>query len=124
MTYPRLAGDRDATTAAAVGLFIGDSPIITDSAPALADIAQWQVCVLLNTGVTPYVVADHSASIPDKLVVAQVGVASGKQCPYYSAAKLNHNMLVWPAGVNTYALRKALVAGSMISIGHAKPAST
>lgn len=123
MSYPRLAGDRDASVANVPGLFTGDTPIVTDSAPALAAIAQWEVCVLTTTGVTPYVVADHAALVPDKLVVAQVGVAIGKQCPYYLRGHLNHTKLIWPAGVNTYALRKALVAGSGIDVGHAKPPS-
>lgn len=118
MVYPRLAGDRDSASAAPPQLFVGDSEVITDSAPALADIDQWEVLVLTATGVTPYVVATHAALVPDKLVVAQVAVLSGQQCPYYSAAKLNHELLVWPAGVNTYALRKELVQGSMIQIGH------
>lgn len=121
MVYPRLAGDRDSASAAPPQLFVGDSEIITDSAPALADIDQWEVCVLTATGVTPYVVATHAALVPDKLVVAQVAVTTGKQCPYYSAAKLNHELLVWPATVNTYALRKELVQGSMIQIGHTNP---
>lgn len=118
MTYPTLAGDRDATSAAPAQLFVGDAPIVTDSAPALADIDQWEVCVLSATGVTPYVVATHAALVPNKIVVAQVAVTSGQQCPYYSAAKLNHELLVWPATVDTYAERKELVQGSMIQVGH------
>lgn len=122
--YPRLAGYVDvATKDAPVGLFTGHAQPLTDSAPALANIAQWQLCVLTDTGVTPYVVATHGSIVPDKLVIAQVGVLSGQQCPYYIGGDFNHNLIVWPAGVNTYALRKALVAGSMIMIGHAKPPS-
>lgn len=118
MNYPHLAGDRDATSAASPQLFAGDGPIVTDSAPALAAIKQWEVCVLLPTGVTPYVVATHTTAAPDKLVVAQVAAAIGQACPYYSAAKLNHEVLVWPATINTLALRKELVQGSMIQVGH------
>lgn len=123
MVYPKLAGDRSVDTGAAVGLFAGDSQIVTDSAPALADIAQYQVCVLLATGVTPYVPATHTTAAPDKLVVAQVAVVSGKQAPFYSAGFFNHNVLVWPGTLDTYAKRKEAVAGSMISVGHAKPPS-
>ena len=122
MPYPFLAGSTvEADVAGIEGLFIGDAPIVTDSAPALANIAQWQVCVLLPTGITPYVPATHTAAAPDKIVVSQVAVTTGKQAPYYVAAALNHNMLVWPATLDTYAKRKEAVLGSMIIIGHAKP---
>lgn len=121
MSYPKLAGT-DATSATAPDqLFVGDSEVITDSAPALAAIAQWEVCVLLPTGITPFVPATHTTQFPDKLVVSQVAVAIGKQCPYYSAAKLNHVLLKWPAAYDTYAKRKELVQGSMIQIGHTNP---
>src|SRR5690606_41176554 len=97
MTYPILAGDRDQSAAAPAQLFVGDGPIVTDSAPALADIEQWQVCALTPTGVTPYVIeADPEDQVhtPDQVVVAQVAAKSGEQCPYYSAGKLNHALLV------------------------------
>lgn len=120
--YPRLAGFAlEGSVAAVQPLFTGDAEILTDSAPALAAIAQYEVCVLLATGVTPYVPATHTTAAPNKLVVAQVGVASGQQCPYYMAGDFNHNLLVWPASLSTYALRKEAVLGSMIKVGHAKP---
>ncbi len=117
-SYPTLAGDRDAAFSTPVQLFAGHSEVITDSAPALAAITQYQVCVLLPTGVTPYVPATHTTHAPDKLVVAQVTVASGQQCPYYTKGKFNHAVLLWPAAFGTYALRKELVEGSMIQVGH------
>ena len=123
MPYPRLAGSRDQSVNPVVGLFTGDAEVRTDSAPALAAIAQYQVCVLLATGVTPYVPATHTTAAPNKLVIAQVAVASGAQAPYYLSGEFNHNLLVWPAALNTYALRKEAVLGSLIQIGHAKPAS-
>ena len=124
MVYPRLAGDRDSASAAPPQLFVGDSEIITDSAPALANITQWQVCVLGATGVTPLtdaMVTTNAADVVGKIVVAHVAVASGKQCPYYSAAKLNHVLLGWPSSLDTYAKRKAFVQGTMIQIGHTNP---
>lgn len=123
MPYPQLAGSRDVAVAADIQLHLGDAPIVTDSAPALADIQKNQVCVLTATGVTPYVVATHGAIVPDKLVVAHMAVLSGQQCPIWTAGKFNHNALVWPAGVATYAARKELVLGSMIGIDHPKPPS-
>lgn len=122
-TYPTLTGDRSQDTAAVVALFAGQAPVVTDSAPALAAIAQYEVCVLLTTGVTPYVPATHTTAAPDKLVVAQVAVASGAQAPYWTHGKFNHNALIWPAALSTYALRKEAVAGGGIQVGHAKPPS-
>lgn len=122
--YPQLAGFQSEGVVAGIeGIFIGDAPIVTDSAPALAAIQQWQLCVLLATGITPYVPATHTTAAPDKLVVSQVAAAIGQQCPYYVAAALNHNLMVWPATLDTYAKRKEAVLGSMIVIGHAKPPS-
>lgn len=124
MPYPELAGFRDeGAVAALVGLFAGDAPIVTDSAPALAALAQFQVCVLLPTGATPYVAATHGAAVPDKLCVAMVATASGAQATLWVAGYFNHEKLVWPAGVNTLALRKELVKGSGIFVGHAKPST-
>jgi hypothetical protein len=122
--YPQLAGDRSVDTAADQAFFIGDAPVGTDSANALADITQYQVCVLLVNGVTPYVVATHTTAAPDKLVIAQVTAGTGKQAPYYTRGKFNHNMIVWPASLDTYAKRKEAFLGSAIEIGHAKPASS
>ena len=117
-TYPKLAGDASDAHAASPQLFAGEAQVITDSAVALAAIAQWEVCVLSASGITPYVVATHGAAIPDKLVVSQIAVASGKQCPYYSAGKFNHAVLKWPATITTYAARRELVQGTMIQVGH------
>lgn len=116
--YPTLAGDRDATFGRPRQLFAGDSQLITNSAVALADIAQHQVCVLTATGVKPYVVADDGAKVPDKLVIAQVPVLAGQDCPLWIAGSFNHEALIWPAGVATYAARRELVLGSHIQIGH------
>ena len=122
--YPRLASYADEGTVAGVAhLFTGDAEVLGDSAPALANIAQYQVCVLLATGVTPYVVATHTTAAPDKLVIAQTTVLSGKQCPFWTHGEFNHNLLGWPASLNTYALRKEAVLGGGIKIGHEKPPS-
>ena len=118
MPYPYLAGTRYEAVAGALQLFIGDAPIVTDSAPALANIKQWEVLVLSDTGVTPWDGTASDAAAPMKLVVAQVPALAGQQCPYYTEAKLNHEVLVWPAAVNTYELRKNAVQGSGIHVGH------
>lgn len=121
--YPQLAGDRDTSVLVAPQLFMGDAPIVTDSAVALADIQQWQLCVILPTGIKPYVVADDAASSPDKLVVSQIAGLTGARIGFYSAGKFNHEVMVWPASITTFPVRRALVAGSMIHVDHAWPPS-
>lgn len=122
--YPKLAESTTQGSVAGIEPFIvGADEIITDSAPGLADIAQYELCVLTDTGVTPYVVATHTGDALRKLVVAQLATVSGQRAQYYTKGKFNHNLMIWPAGVNTFALRKSLVQGTMIQIGHAKPPS-
>lgn len=124
MPYPRLAGYVDeGTKAGPLHLFTGDAEVLSDSAPALADILKNQICVLLATGVTPYVPATHTTAAPDKLVIAQIGVVTGKQCPFWTHGDFNHNVLVWPAALDTYAKRKEAVTGGGLKIGHEKPPS-
>jgi hypothetical protein len=122
--YPRLAGYvAETPVTAPVHLFTGDAEVLGDSAPALANIAQYQVCVLLATGVTPYVPATHTTAAPNKLVIAQVAVVSGARAPYWTHGDFNHNLLGWPASLSTLALRKEAVLGSGIRVGHEKPPS-
>lgn len=122
--YPKLAGfQSEGTVAGKEPLFAGDAEVLSDSAPALAAIAQWQVCVLLATGITPYVPATHTTAAPDKLVIAHHTAASGQQTNYYLAGNFNHNLLGWPAALDTFAKRKEAVLGSQIMLGHVKPPS-
>ena len=48
-------------------LLAGDAPVTTDAAPALADVTKYQLLALTATGVTPFVVATHTA---DQAVIA------------------------------------------------------
>ena len=122
--YPRLAGYQDeGSVNAPVHLFTGDAEVLGDSAVALANIAQYQICVLLTTGVTPYVPATHTEGAPNKLVIAQVAVSAGQRAPYWTHGDFNHNLLGWPAALSTFALRKEAVLGSGLRIGHEKPPS-
>lgn len=122
--YPQIAGFSDETVVAGIeGFIVGQDDISTDSAPALANILKYQLIVITDTGVTPYVVATHTGDALRKLAIAQLAVASGQRAMYYTAGKFNHNMVVWPAGVNTFALRKSLMGNGPLQIGHAKPPS-
>ena len=42
-------------------LLAGDAPVTTDAAPALADIAKYQLVAITATGVTPYVTLSYGA---------------------------------------------------------------
>lgn len=108
------------TMAAAPQLFAGEAPIITDSAPALADITKWQLCALLPTGIRPFVHTGTPATDDDPrtAVIAAIGVVSGKQCGYYDAGKFNHAVVTWPAALDTLPKRKAAMHGSMLQFGH------
>jgi len=99
-------------------LFAGDSPVVSDAAPALAAIAKYQVCALTATGITPFVVGTHTAA--QGVIAAQAASGASVQTPFFKAGYFNHAVLGWPAGatLDTYAERKAFFIGTMIQIGH------
>lgn len=117
-TWPPLAGNDSQTRAAVTQPFAGEAPIITDSAPALAGVAYLQLCYLLPTGITPYDPEDEDHTDLQKLCVAAVTTTTGKQAPYYTAGKFNHEAMTWPAALDTFAKRKDAVMGTMIQLGH------
>jgi|SRR5690554_1110598 len=108
-------------------LFAGEAPIVTDAAPTtVSDVQKYEVLVLEATGLRrPDVVGDPEAEppvLPDtgaKCVIAAQAVAKvGEQVPYFAAGKFNHEVLVWPDELDTYAKRQAFFLGSDIHIGH------
>lgn len=118
VTYPPIAGTDTQSRNAPGQPFIGEAPIVSDSAPALAAIVKYQACALTPTGITPYVDATHKR---EQLVIAAHAAGNGAQCGFYSAGKFNHAVITWPAEYDTYAKRKALCIGSMIHVGHLLP---
>jgi hypothetical protein len=114
--YPPLAGQDQQTSAAPTQPFAGQAPVITDTATSLAAIAQYEVCALTATGITPYVDATHTK---DQMVVAaNAASAASKVVSYYKSGHFNHAALTWPAEYDTEAKRKAFVNGTSIYIGH------
>lgn len=112
------------TKAPSLQLFAGEAPIITDSAPALEDIQQYEVVALTETGVRkldpvgdegPPVVAADTGQV---VVIAAQAVKAGQQCPYWDAGKFNHAALIWPDALDTLAKRKVFVHGTMLHMGH------
>lgn len=110
-----LAADEDLGTMTPFQLWIGEAQIVSDSAPALDDIDKYQVCALTDTGITPFVVADHTAN---QAVVAAQPAVTGAQTPYWNAGKFNHEALVWPVELDTLPKRKAFLIGTMLGVGH------
>lgn len=110
------------TMPAPLQLFAGEAPIITDSAPALVDVQQYEVLALTDTGVRKLdLVGEDGVRAADtglQVVIAAQAAKSGQQCPYYNAGKFNHAALIWPAELDTLAKRKTFVQGTMLHMGH------
>lgn len=108
-------------------LYSGEAPIVTDAAPSLvASVLKYEVLALTDTGLRrvdlvgdpvaePPVAPDTGAKC---VIAAQPVTAIGDQVPYFAAGKFNHEALVWPEDLDTYAKRKAFFQGSDIHIGH------
>lgn len=112
------------TKSPSLQLFAGEAPIITDSAPALVDIAQYEVVILTETGVRkPDLVGEEgppvvAADTGQRVVIAAQAAKAGQQCPYYTAGKFNHAALIWPDELDTLPKRKTFVQGTMLHMGH------
>lgn len=118
MSVNQLAGSNVYGPQTTTQLYAGEIQVVTDAAPALADVDQFEICALTTTGVTPFVVGTHTK---DQAVVAMEAGTTGKQIPYATGGYFNHEALIWPAGatLDTYAERKAwLGSASTLKIGH------
>lgn len=112
-----LAGGGDAGSYTPEMLYAGSSDITTDSAPLVGAItvAKYEVCVLTDAGIEKF--EDGVSTAATCVIAAQPASGAGTDCPYFSAGKFNHAALVWPAGLATYAERKAFFQGTPIHIG-------
>jgi hypothetical protein len=101
-------------------LWIGEAPIITDSAKsAVASAKKYELVALLPDGtVTTFIPGTHTAA--QAVILAQAVYAIGQDAPHWNAGKFNHEAVQWPAGValDTYAERKAFLNGTMLHVGH------
>lgn len=118
MAASNLAGSSTYSPSDPSSIYAGEAPIVTGRAPALATITKMMLCALTTTGVTPYVVATHSAS---QMVLAAEDTASGKACPYFQKGYFNPAVITWPASLNTLALQKAALMGSELMIERLLP---
>ena len=95
-------------------LIIGESPVVTGYAPALANVTQYQVLVLTATGLSTDFTGVTSG---DKCVIAAQPGVSGASVPYFSAGTFNHALLGWPAAQDTFAKRRQFFMGTPITVG-------
>lgn len=92
-------------------LLAGEGPVITDSAPALANMAKYSLGALVATGVTPFLVGTHSAA---QAVLVLQPATNGGTCQYAHTGVFNDALITWPAGaaIDTYAERRAFFTGT------------
>lgn len=102
-------------------LYGGERPIVTGRETALADILKYQLIASTGAGVTPFVDGTHTAA---HARIAMQPALSGQACPYLTDGYMNEDMIVWPTGFGTTALRKQKLAGSGIDIEHLLPAKS
>lgn len=115
-----LAGYESWATGANFQLWIGGTPVVTDSAPAAADIQKYQLCARLpDDTIVPFVPGTHTAAMA---VLSAQPSLTGQACPYWNAGRFNHEAIIWPAGAafDTYTERKALLSGPgcLLMVGH------
>lgn len=107
-------------------LYAGEAPIVTGAAPALADLDKYQVVLLTATGLSETWDTDGTGSIgtpgvvlpPDgtNAVITAQPALNGQSCPYFSSGAFNHELLIWPAHLDTFAKRKAFFGSSPIQV--------
>lgn len=93
-------------------LYAGEAPIVTNWAPALADLVKYQVVLLTPTGLAE--TGEFDGTVP-AVITAQPAL-TGQNCPYFAGGAFNHEMLVWPAALDTLAKRKAFFGGTPIQV--------
>lgn len=98
-------------------LYAGEGPIVTGAAPALADLDKYQVVLLTATGLSETWDLDGNGSIgtpgvvlppvATNMVLTAQPALNGQSCPYFASGVFNHELLIWPAHLDTFAKRKA-----------------
>lgn len=101
-------------------LYAGEAPIITDAAVAAAgtdDIQKYEVLALDADGLRRPVLTGEDADTGRACVIAAQPAGAGQDVPYFAGGKFNHEVLVWPAELDTYEKRRAFFHGTDIHIG-------
>lgn len=111
-----------------VQLFAGEQDVVTDRALCAAGLifAQFEVVAVDATDQIIKYDPAAAAGAPEGQPVGALlhamntsatGTNEPSWCPYYSGGFFNHEALVWPAGTDTLAQRKAAFKRTNISIG-------
>lgn len=99
-------------------LLAGESPFLTGSAPAGANLGKYQIGALTAAGVVVFVSGTHTAA---QAVLVMQPVSSGQNCQYAYAGIFNDDLLAAQAGnatlyaaaaLDTFAERRAFFNGS------------
>jgi hypothetical protein len=100
-------------------LWIGGTPVITDSAKsAVAALPIYSLAALLaDNTIVAFDPATHSAK--QAVITAVVIEKVGQDVPYWDSGKFNHEAVNFPAAWDTYAERKIGLQGSNgLRVGH------
>lgn len=112
------AGNDASTPPSTIQLFAGSAPVITNRAQGGTNInlAQYQIIAI----VADKIVAYDEAGVDGSEVAAGIlctpmdsrasGGVPGRWAPYYTGGDFNHEVLVWPAAIDTLAERRAVFA--------------
>lgn len=96
-----------------VQLFAGEAPITTIQYPLTIDVVKYQVVSVDATG---NIVA-FDAALKNAVIASQNGV-TGDTIAFFDGGNFNHEALVWPAGMTTYAQRRVATGpNSTLKIG-------
>ena len=110
-----IAGGRTVLGAIApVQLFAGESKITTTDYVTTIAVTKYQVCSVDGTG---QVVA-FNASLGNIVIASQDNAVTGDAMAFFDGGHFNHEALVWPGTLTTYAQRRAVVGpNGTIKIG-------
>lgn len=87
-----------------VQLYAGESPITTTDYLLKVDVVKYQVCSVDATGG----IVAFDASLGNVVIASQPAL-TGDTIAFFDGGHFNHEALVWPDTLTTYAQRRAVV---------------
>lgn len=90
-------------------LFAGESPIHTDNGVAATDVDQYQVVYRLADG-TVGAFDDTAAGVDTNkpIGISAQATKAGDHVQFYTGGTFNHEVITWPASLDTLVKRKAV----------------
>ena len=110
-----IAGGRTVLgSTAPVQLFAGEAKITTIDYPTTIDVVKYQVVSVDATGN----VVTFDATLKNAVIASQPAL-NGDTIAFFDGGNFNHEALVWPAGLTTYAQRRVVTGpNATLKIGH------